>query len=68
VGAGDLSPDHTDLGSADLFLALVDICNLLAEVEVGSSHVINTLDLDQRVLRPDSMLVALPAEMTTLDV
>lgn len=44
---GDLAPDHADLGSSDLLLALVDICDLLAKVEVGGVGVVNTLDLDQ---------------------
>lgn len=34
---GDLAPDHADLGSADLLLALVDERDLLAEVEAISS-------------------------------
>ena len=42
----DFTPDHPDLGSSNLFLALVDLCDLLAKVEVGSVGVINTLDLD----------------------
>jgi hypothetical protein len=33
VRAGDLAPDHADLGAADLLLAPVDIGDLLAEVE-----------------------------------
>ena len=37
VRPGDLAPDHTDLGSSDIFLALVDICDLLAEVEAGTT-------------------------------
>lgn len=36
VRAGDLAPDHADLGSTDLFLALVDERNLLAKVEAVS--------------------------------
>lgn len=31
--AGDLAPDHSDLGAANLLLSLVDVRNLLAEVE-----------------------------------
>lgn len=33
VRSGDLAPDHTDLGSADLLLASVDESDLLAKVE-----------------------------------
>jgi hypothetical protein len=33
--AGDLAPDHADLGAADLLLAPVDIGDLLAKVEAG---------------------------------
>jgi len=47
VGPGDLAPDYADPGAANLLLAPVDIGDLLAEVEVGSIFVINTLDLDQ---------------------
>lgn len=35
VRPGDLAPDHADLGSSDLLLALVDICDLLAKVEAS---------------------------------
>jgi hypothetical protein len=38
VGAGNLAPDHPDLGSANLLLGLVDICDLLAEVEAMLSQ------------------------------
>lgn len=31
--AGDLAPDHADLGAADLLLSPVDVGDLLAEVE-----------------------------------
>ena len=33
VRSGDLAPDHSDLGTTDLLLRLVDIRDLLAEVE-----------------------------------
>lgn len=36
VRAGDLAPDHANLGSTDLLLGLVDVRNLLAEVEAVS--------------------------------
>ena len=37
VRAGNLAPDHADLGSADLLLAPVDIGDLLAKVEAEFS-------------------------------
>lgn len=33
--AGDLAPDHADLGAADLLGATVDVGDLLAEVEAA---------------------------------
>lgn len=36
VRAGDLAPDHANLGSTDLLLGLVDERNLLAKVEAVS--------------------------------
>jgi hypothetical protein len=33
---GDLAPDHTDLGAADLLLSPVDIRNPLAKVKAVS--------------------------------
>lgn len=35
--AGDLAPDHSNLGSANFLLSLVDVRNLLAEVEAVQS-------------------------------
>lgn len=35
MGAGDLAPDHSDLGTADLLLSLVDVGDLLAEIEAA---------------------------------
>lgn len=49
VWPGDLAPDHTDVGAADLTLGTVDESDLLAKVEVGGLGVINTLNLDQAV-------------------
>lgn len=46
---GDLTPDHPDVGAADLTLGPVNESDLLAEVEVGGLGVVNTLDLDQAV-------------------
>ncbi len=36
VRAGDLAPDHTDLGPANLLLSPVDVRDLLAKVEAYS--------------------------------
>jgi len=65
---GDLAPDDADLGSTDLLLAAVDKGDLLAQVEVGSRGVINTLDLDQAGARAGDMARALVAQVTSLDV
>lgn len=51
VGAGDLAPDHANVGAADLTLSAVDESDLLAKVEVGGLGVINTLNLDQAVFQ-----------------
>jgi hypothetical protein len=68
VWAGDLAPDHADLGATDLLLAAVDEGNLLAEVEVGSIGAVNTLDLDQAGAGGLNMARALVAQVATLDV
>lgn len=68
VRTGNLAPDDADLGAADLLLGLVDVGDLLAEVEVGGSGVINTLDLDQAGLGVDGVSATLVAQVTTLDV
>lgn len=68
VRSGDLAPDHTDLGSADLLLASVDESDLLAKVEVGGLGVVNTLDLDQAGARVGGVTRALVAHVTSLDV
>lgn len=39
VRAGDLAPDHADLGAADLLGATVDEGDLLAEVEAAGYNV-----------------------------
>lgn len=57
--ADHFAPDDSDFGPADLLLSFVDICDALAEVEVGGCGVIDAFDLDQaclgvgRVLVPD---------------
>lgn len=35
MGAGDLAPDHADLGAADLAGCAVDVGDLLAKVEAA---------------------------------
>ena len=47
--AGDLAPDHPDVGAADLTLGPVDESDLLAQVEGSGLGVINALNLDQTV-------------------
>jgi hypothetical protein len=49
VRAGDLAPDHPDVGAADLTLGPVDESDLLAQVEGSGLGVINALNLDQTV-------------------
>lgn len=65
---GDLAPDHADLGATNLLLAAVDIGDALAEVEVGSSSVINALDLDQAGLGVGGVTATLIAQVATLDI
>lgn len=63
VRPGDLAPDDTDLGAADLLLATVDVGNALAVVEGGGLGVVNTLDLDERGVGPDGVLRALERDV-----
>jgi hypothetical protein len=63
VRPGDLAPDDTDLGAADLGLATVDVGNALAVVEGGSLGVVNALDLDERGVGPDRVLRALERDV-----
>jgi hypothetical protein len=45
VGAGDLAPDNSEPGTGLGDGGFVDVCNSLAQIEVGSltvSHAINT--------------------------
>lgn len=65
---GDLAPNDPDLGSPLLGLGLVDVCDLLAKVEVGSRGVVNTLDLDQAGLGTDDVATALVAQVATLHI
>jgi hypothetical protein len=68
VRAGDLAPDHANVGAADLTLGAVDESDLLAKVEVGGLGVINTLNLDQAGVGSKGVLATLVAEVTSLDV
>ena len=63
VRAGDLAPDDTDLGAADLLLATVDVGNALAVVEGGGLGVVDALDLDERGVGPDRVLRALERDV-----
>lgn len=47
VRAGNLAPDHPDVGAADLTLGPVNESDLLAKVEVGGLGVVNTFNLHQ---------------------
>lgn len=47
MGTQDLAPDGAELGAGNSLLGLVDVSNLLAEVELGSLGVIDTIDLEQ---------------------
>lgn len=63
-----LAPDNADLGSANLLLAPVDICDLLAKVEVGSSGIIDTLDLDEAGPGVGVPAATLVAQVATLHI
>lgn len=65
VRAGNLAPDDAELGAANLLLGLVDVGDLLAEVEVGSVGVVNTLNLDQTGLGVRCVAVTLVGKVTT---
>jgi len=68
VRPGDLAPDDTVLGATDLLVSLVDVGDALAEVEVGSLSVVNTLDLDQADGGLGGVTRALVAQVASLDV
>lgn len=61
--AGDLAPDDPDVRATDLTLSPVDESDLLAEVEVGSLGVGNTVDLDQTIF---SKIVRFPLFPTSM--
>jgi hypothetical protein len=65
VRAGDLAPDHTNVGAADLTLGPVNESDLLAEVEAGGLGVINALNLDQTGVGVGVTLSALVAQVAT---
>ena len=68
MGAGDASPDAADLGSVDLTLGAVDESDALAEVELGVSSSLDTLDLDERDIGALVALSALESKNTTFSV
>ena len=63
--AGDLAPDHTNVGAADLTLGPVNESDLLAQVEAGSLGVGDTLDLDQAGVGVQVVLATLVAQVAT---
>ena len=67
VWAGDLAPDDTDLGSADLLASAIDESDLLSEVEIGALSVLDTLNLDERGTWGGGALATLVAQVATPD-
>lgn len=65
VGAGDLAPDHPNVGAADLTLGPVNESDLLAEVEAGGLGVLNALNLDQTGVGVGVTLSTLVAQVAT---
>jgi hypothetical protein len=65
VGAGDLAPDHPNVGAADLTLGPVNESDLLAKVEAGGLGVINALNLNQTGVGVGVTLSALVAQVAT---
>lgn len=49
MGTGNLAPDHPDVGATDLTLSTVNESDLLAQIELSSLGVLNTLNLDQAI-------------------
>ena len=68
VGAGDASPDATDLGAGDLTLGAVNESDTLSEVELGISSGLDTLDLDEGDVGALVALSALESKNTTFGV
>lgn len=48
VGSGDLAPNISELATTDGSRSLVDVGDLLAEVEVTTLDVVDTVNLHQR--------------------
>lgn len=63
VRAGNLAPDDTDVGAANLTLGTVDECHLLAKVELCGLGVLNTVNLDQAGVGVGGVLGALVAQV-----
>lgn len=68
MGAGDAAPDAADLGAVDLALSAVDESDTLAEVELGVSSSLDTLDLDEGDVGALVALSALESKNTTFSV
>lgn len=68
VSAGDATPENADLGATNLLGGLVDVCDALAEVELGILGLLDTLDLDEGGVALGDALRALVAHDPTLDV
>jgi len=65
---GHLAPDDTDSRALNLPLCPVNESDLLAKVEVGSSNIINTLNLDQACVGVGVALSTLVAQVAALDI
>jgi hypothetical protein len=65
VRAGDLAPDHPDVGAADLTLGTVNESDLLAKVEAGGLGVVNALNLHQGGVGVGGVLGALVAQVAS---
>jgi len=65
VRAGDLAPDHPDVGAADLTLGPVNESDLLAQVEAGGLGVVNTLNLNQGGVGGEGVLGTLVAQVAS---
>lgn len=68
MGTGDAAPDAADLGAVHLALGAVNEGNTLAEVKLGISSSLDTLDLDKGDVGALVALSALESKNTTLSV
>lgn len=68
VGAGDTTPDNTDLAAVDLTLGAIDVSDALAQVELSILRSLNTLDLNERGVLVLVALGTLVAQNTALAV